>query len=83
MKTSIAMKKFLVPLLAAAILSACGDGVPHVADPHNPTDEAGNPIKGTEFLMRYCSGKAQNETCAKVSTAVSAGSTKGKMPKGY
>jgi hypothetical protein len=78
------MKKiFGLAILAAVLLSACSDGVPHVEDPHNPVDADGKPIKGTEFLMKYCAGKSQNETCAKVATAVSADSTKGKMPKGY
>lgn len=78
------MKKgFGLVILAAVLLSACSDGVPHVEDPHNPVDTDGNPIKGSEFLMKYCAGKSNNETCAKVATAVSADSTKGKMPKGW
>ena len=80
------MKKVLglaLAIFAAALLSACSDGVPHVEDPHNPVDAAGKPIKGTDFLMKYCAGKPQNETCAKVSTAVSMDSSKGKMPKGW
>jgi len=73
----------LVVLAAAVLLSACSDGVPHVEDPHHPVDADGNPIKGSEFLMKYCAGKSHNETCAKVATAVSADSSKGKMPKGW
>lgn len=74
----------LVVLVAAVLLSACGnDGVPYVEDPHHPVDADGKPIKGSDFLMKYCAGKSHNETCAKVATAVSADSTKGKMPKGW
>ena len=77
------MKKYCLMVFAAILLSGCSDGVPHVEDPHHPVDASGKPIKGTEFLMKYCAGKLQNETCAKVATAVSADSTKGNMPKGY
>lgn len=70
-------------LLLAVLLSACSDGVPHVEDPHHPVDASGNPIKGTEFLQKYCAGKSNNETCTKIQQAVNADSTKGGIPKGW
>jgi hypothetical protein len=78
------MKKVLgLAILMAALLNACSDGVPHVKDPHNPVDADGKPIKGIEFMKKYCAGKLQNETCEKVSRAVSIDSVRGKMPKGW
>ena len=76
-------KGFGLIVLVAGLLSACGDGVPKIDDPHKPVDADGNAIKGTEFLKKYCAGKANNETCAKVSTAVSTDFSRGKMPEGY
>ena len=76
-------KSFGLMLLAAAFLAACGDGVPRVDDPHHPVDRNGTAMKGTDFLQKYCMGKQNNETCAKVQQAVNTDSTKGGLPKGY
>ncbi|MDF0606783.1 hypothetical protein HZU77_014140 [Neisseriaceae bacterium TC5R-5] len=73
----------LLLLTVIVLLSACGDGVPKVADAHNPLDADGNAIKGTEFLQKYCAGKPTNEDCVKVQKAVSSDSTKGGLPKGW
>lgn len=78
------MKKgFSLMLLTAVFLAACSDGVPHVDDPHHPVDANGQPMKGTDFIQKYCAGKLTNETCAKVQKAVSSDSTKGGLPKGW
>lgn len=78
------MKKGLgLMIVAAVLLSACSDGVPHVEDPHRPVDADGNPIKGTEFIRKYCAGKPTHETCVKVQKAVSSDATKGGLPKGW
>lgn len=77
------MKKYALMIFAAVLLSACSDGVPDVEDPHHPVDASGTPIKGTEFLEKYCAGKLTNETCVKVQKAVSADSSKGGLPKGW
>jgi len=77
------MNKIVVFAMLAVLLSACDDGVPKVADPHHPVDADGTPMKGTDFLQKYCMGKGNNETCAKVHNAVSVDSSKGVMPKGY
>ena len=79
------MKKVFGLLLVSVtvLLSACSDGVPKVVDPHNPLDADGKPIKGTEFLKKYCAGKSNNEDCAKVSIAVSQDASKGGLPKGW
>lgn len=78
------MKKSVgLMVLAVVFLAACSDGVPHVEDPHHPVDANGNPVKGTEFLQKYCAGKITNETCVKVENAVSSDSSKGGLPKGW
>lgn len=79
------MKKLFGLLVVAVtvLLSACSDGVPKVADPHNPLDADGKPMKGTEFLQKYCAGKPNNEDCVKVQKAVSSDSSKGGLPKGW
>lgn len=78
------MKKHLALIfVVAAMLSACSDGVPNVADPHNPTDADGNPIKAYLFIKKYCEGKVTSETCAKVIQAHRTDSTKGGLPKGW
>jgi len=69
--------------VAAVILSACSDGVPHVEDPHHPVDASGNPLKGTEFLQKFCQGKPTNETCVKVLAAANMDVARHGMPKGY
>ena len=62
--------KLSVAVVCLSILSACGnnsapnDGVPNV-DPKNIVVD-GNTMTPTEFAQKYCIGKDQNETCAKV-----------------
>ena len=56
--------------------------VPVVKDPHHPTDAGGKPIKGIDFLRKYCAGRDLDETCLRVKQAVSADSSIGIMPKG-
>lgn len=78
------MKKVLFLLLATTtFLSACDDGVPAVADPHNPTDASGKHITSTEFLKKYCAGKSHNETCVKVENAANLDARGTKLPKGW
>ncbi len=78
------MKKSIgLMLFAAVLLAACSDGVPRVDDPHHPVDANGQPMKGTDFIQKYCAGKPTNETCVKVQKAVSSDSTKGGLPKGW
>lgn len=76
-------KNFILMIAAMVFLSACGENVPHVEDPNKPNDANGNPIKGTEFLQKYCQGKPTNEDCVKVQKATSSSSTKGGLPKGW
>lgn len=64
-------------------LSGCSDGVPKVDDPSHPVDASGKPMKGTDFIQKYCEGKIQNETCMKVSKAISIDSGVKKLPRGY
>ena len=65
------------------LLTACSqDDVPRVEDPHNIMMD-GKKITQQEFLKKYCVAKPANETCAKVSNAMSLDSTKGQMPKGW
>lgn len=68
--------------LVAVLLAGCGDGVPKVEDPHKIVIE-GSPLTQKEFMNKYCSGKPANETCLKVSKAMSQDVTKGKMPSGW
>ena len=82
------MKKSLVVMfITVALLAACGggdgDGVPIINDPHHPVDTGGKPISGTEFLKKYCVGKSNNETCAKVNLASNIDAAKGGLPKGW
>ena len=72
-----------VVLLLLAVCNAYATDVPVVKDPHHPTDADGKPIKGIDFVRRYCEGKELDETCLGVRQAVSADSSRGKMPKGY
>jgi len=78
MKNAIALMS-----VAAVFLSACGDAVPHVEDPHHPVDASGNPLKSGEFLQKYCQGKPTNETCVKVLTAANMDASRGGLPKGW
>lgn len=77
--------KIVVCIAAIMALTACGDrdGVPAVEDPHHPVDAQGNPMKGVDFIKKYCLGKPSNETCARVRQAVSLDSVRGVMPKGW
>lgn len=78
------MKKiFALIFLPFIALVGCSDGVPHVEDPHHPVDASGKPIKGADFVQKYCAGKSNNETCSKVATAVSKDSTRKGVPKGW
>lgn len=78
------MRSPILPvILLSFLLAGCDDGVPKLSDPHNPVDEKGKSIKGTEFLERYCLGKQTNETCIKVQRAVSTDSLKRGVPKGW
>ena len=80
------MKKFFGLILSGSILlTACGDGVPRVNDPHHIVDANGQPMKCIDFIKKYCIGKDSNETCAKVRMAVSMDSTKtkGGLPGGW
>jgi hypothetical protein len=75
-------------LVTPILLAACGkttdwDGVPRVDDPHHATDANGNPIKGADFIQKYCSGKSTNATCATVLLAVKQDGVKGTLPKGW
>lgn len=70
------LKCFYIALTAAA-LTACGDGVPEVSDPHNIVVD-GKKLSQVEFLEKYCDGKPENETCQRVRRAMIADSTKGK-----
>lgn len=77
------MNKLLVSaLFSAALLAACSDGVPHLDDVHHPVVD-GQKMTGTEFIVKYCSAKPLNETCAKVSMAVNMDSAKGPIVKGW
>ena len=76
-------KNCFVVLFLLAACNAFAAGVPVVKDPHHPTDADGKPIKGIDFVRRYCAGKDLDETCLRVKQAVSADSSRGKMPKGY
>ena len=72
--------RIYAPLLAALALSACGDNVPPVEDPHNIAVD-GKRMTQAEFLEKYCAGKGNNETCMKVLQAKQKDSTRGEMPK--
>lgn len=67
-------------LLGVLVLSACGDNVPTVEDPHNIVVD-GKKMKQADFLEKYCAGKGGNETCIKVLQAKQKDSTRGEMPK--
>jgi hypothetical protein len=65
--------KLSVAIVCLSLLSACGsgsdkDGVPTVSDYENIVVD-GKPMKHEEFLNKYCVGKANNETCLRVSHA--------------
>lgn len=64
------MKKvfYVATLLPVLFLSACGDGVPNVVDPHNIVVN-GQKMTQDAFIEKYCPGKETNETCNKVKLA--------------
>jgi hypothetical protein len=64
-------------LIVVAVLSGCSDPVPQVADPHNIV-VSGQPMTQQEFLLKFCSGKVDNETCLKVSQAMALDSGRSK-----
>ncbi len=71
----------LIAVIPALLLAACGDdGVPKVEDPHNIVVD-GQKMTQTDFIKKYCSGKANNETCMRVLQAKQQDSTRGVMPK--
>jgi len=77
------MKKiYFAVCLPALLLTACGDDVPNVDDPHHVTVD-GKPMKQADFLQQHCVGKLANETCDRVKNAMSKDFTKGEMPKGW
>ena len=72
--------RLLLVGVSALILGACGDGVPKIDDPHNVVVD-GQKMKQGDFLVKYCAGKSQNETCMKVLQAKHQDSITGVMPK--
>ena len=67
-------------ILAALFLTACGDNVPNIEDPHRIVVD-GKKLTQAEFLVQYCAGKANNETCLKVLHAKRIDSVGGEWPK--
>jgi hypothetical protein len=77
------MKKlYLATCLPAILLTACGEDVPTVDDPHHVT-VGGKSMKQADFLQQHCVGKLANESCDKVKNAMSKDSAKGGLPKGW
>ena len=75
------MKKRLLTVFAMMVLlSACGDGVPAVADPHNIVIN-GEKIHQIDFIKKYCVDKPGNQTCMKVRNAMVLDETKGEVPR--
>lgn len=68
-------------ILSAGVAHASAD-VPEVKDPFNIVID-NKKTSQYEFLKKYCVGKFNNETCAKVSYAMRMTATKGTMPKGW
>jgi hypothetical protein len=54
----------LAVALLGLFLAACkeDDGVPKLADPHNPVVD-GKAMTKRAFLDKYCLGKSESETC--------------------
>ena len=73
---------FVVLFLLAAC-NAYATDVPVVKDPHHPTDADGKPIKGVDFVRKYCAGKDLDETCLRVKQAVNIDSRGSTLPKGW
>ncbi|MEY3201040.1 MAG: hypothetical protein RIR70_590 [Pseudomonadota bacterium] len=71
---------FAIAILVS--LTACDDGVPEVEDPQNIVIN-GQKMSSVAFLEKYCIGKTNNETCAKVSYYARKNATRGPMPKGW
>lgn len=80
------MKEMEIKSVAAAmllaLLSACSDQVPSVADPHHPNVD-GVATTPSAFLEKYCVGKIDNATCEKVRTASSLDAAQPRLPKGW
>ena len=55
-------------LLPALAMTACGQEVPHVDDPHNIVVN-GEEMSQAAFLEKYCIRKESDPTCSKVLNA--------------
>lgn len=75
-------RKFFIISLLIFLLSACGDGVPKIENPHKVVVDGKNMTQAN-FLQTYCIGKVGNETCDKVKNAMSKDATKSALPKGW
>jgi hypothetical protein len=64
-------------LTLTLVLTGCADSVPSVEDPHNIVID-GLQMTQQAFLLQYCSGKKDNETCLRVSQAMAQDSFKSK-----
>lgn len=75
------MKNYLFLVVSALVLlSACGDSVPKVEDPHHIVID-GAVMKPMVFLKKYCEEKTAHGTCIKVQRAMIQDSTKGEAPR--
>jgi hypothetical protein len=75
------MNKYLSLIISVTVLlSACGDSVPNVEDPHHIVVD-GNAMKPMDFLKKYCEGKTTHATCIKVQRAMLKDSTQGVVPR--
>ena len=69
------MKSIFVSVMTVLALVGCGDDVPKVQDPTQIVIR-GKLVSQQEFLKTYCQGKDDNDTCLRVSKAMSADSVK-------
>lgn len=74
--------KLITAAMLLALLSACSDQVPTIEDPHHPNVN-GAAMTPNAFLEKYCVGKIDNATCAKVRTANSLDAAQPRLPKGW